>query len=189
MSSPFSLPSRPKHTPLSWTKTAYGLAFAFILIGVLVMGIAGGSAFSAISKGGMPISFPPGATLDLKEGIYVGVKDPREKSGVQGLFVNVIDRTTNQQVPVTMTGLGTVAEIAKNPVLFQFQVLYEGSYLLAGNSAEMGGVAKVLLLHESVGRARSDLAVGLIAGCLMIGGGVFLIIATYRKAKKMAKPA
>jgi hypothetical protein len=165
------------------------LASALILVGVLVMGIAGGSAFSAISKGGRPISFPPGATLDLKEGIYVGVKDPREKTGVQGIFVNVLDQATGQAIPVTMSGLGTAEETAKNPVLFQFQVLYEGSYMLTGASAEMGGTAKVLLLHESVARARSDLAVGLIAGCLLIGGGIFVIIATWRKAKKPAKPA
>jgi|GEM_PF-2632912 len=180
----YSLPSHKQGPLVPWAKTAFVLASGFMMLGVLVMGIAGGSAYRAISKGGQSLSFPGASTVTLKEGIYFGVQDPREKTRADGLYVSVIDQTTNESVPVTMSGLGRGEDIQKNPTLFQFQVNFDGPYNVQGTTALAGVTTKILLLHESFARARTDLAVGVIAGVLLVGGGLFLFIATHKKVKK-----
>lgn len=166
----YSLPPASKSGRASWVKSAAILAGALILLGIVVMGVAGGSILSALSRGTHQLSIPGATRLKLKSGVYSGIQDPRSTAPVSGVFVGVSDDLTGQQIPVVA---GPESAPAGMP-LFQFQILDEGQYTLNGVGSGGDGNTRFLLVHESVARVRSDLLVGSVAGLLLIGAGVSL---------------
>lgn len=162
----------------SWIKTAYGLALGLGLLGVVVMGVAGGSVLSALTRGNHGVVFPGSAQLKLKPGVYAGVRDPRSTGTLAGLFVSVRDDLTGQSVPV----VDVPPTAVRGAPLFQFQILDEGSYTVTG--VVSGDTARMFLLHESVVRVRTDGVVGGVAGFLLIGAGVGLWFFIRRAAPK-----
>jgi hypothetical protein len=162
----------------SRVKTAYALALGLGLLGVVVMGVAGGSVLSALTRGNHGVVFPGSTQLKLKPGVYAGVRDPRSTGTVAGLFVAVRDDLTGQSVPVMDVPPGA----GRGAPLFQFQILDEGSYTVTGVIS--GDTARMLLLHESVVRVRSDGLVGALAGVLLMGAGAGLWFFVRRTAPK-----
>jgi len=174
----YRLPPAAPGGRASWVKRAYGLALGLGLLGVMVMGVAGGSVLSALTRGNHGIVFPGSAQLKLKPGVYAGIRDPRSTGTVAGLFVAVRDDLTGQSVPV----VDVPPSAGRGAPLFQFQILDEGSYTVTGVTS--GNTARMFLLHESVVRVRSDGLVGAVAGVLLIGAGAGLWFFVRRAAPK-----
>lgn len=174
----YKLPPSRRDGQATWVKTAHGLSLGLVLLGVVVMGVAGGSVLSALTRGNHGVVFPGSAQVRLKPGVYAGVRDPRSTGTVAGLFVSVRDDLTGQSVPVVDVPPG----LGRGAPLFQFQILDEGSYTVTGVLS--GDTARMLLLHESVVRVRSDGLVGALAGLLLMGAGAGLWYFIRRSAPK-----
>jgi hypothetical protein len=181
----YHLPEKQKAQPLPWVRTGIRLGAGLILLGVVVAGIAGGSVLSAITRGSHQVTFPGASNLKLKSGLYVGLPAPKSVPVDRDLFVTVTDQATGDPVPVQMGSDITVA--VEGPQggrpLFQFETFDAGTYIVSGTASVPTGSLTVLILHESLGRTRSDLIVGVLAGTLLVvAGGVFLWF-VWRKQK------
>lgn len=174
----YTLPPAAPGGRAAGVKAAIGLAAGLALLGVVVMGVAGGSVLSVLTRGHHAVAFPGSAQLKLKAGVYGGVRDPHSPGAVAGLFVSIRDDLTGQSVPVVN---GPTAAPRGAP-LFQFQILDEGKYTVTGVLS--GPAGRFLLLHESVARARTDAVVGGVAGFLLLGAGVALWVIVRRAAPK-----
>jgi hypothetical protein len=167
-------------------RSGYGLSLGLIVLGAVVLGVAGGSVLSAITRGTHRVNLPGGSTLQLKAGLHVGLPDPASKESPEGLFVTLTDQATGEAVPVQSGDrLAAVTANGSRP-LFQFEILDAGSYLISGSGPIGGKQVQVLILHESMGRTGSDLVVGLLAGTLLIGTGLVLFWAIRRNQKRAA---
>ena len=184
----YQLPEKQKPQTPPWVKTGIRLGVGLILLGVLVVGIAGGSVMSALTRGSHQVTFPGSSNLKLKAGLHVGIPAPKSAPVDAGLFVTVTDVATGESVPVQMGSDVTVA--VEGPQggrpLFQFETFDAGTYMVSGTAAVPSGSLSVLILHESLGRTRSDLIVGVLAGTLLVVTGGVLIWYVRRKQKGAA---
>lgn len=183
----YQLPEKQKAQTPPWVKTGFRLGLGFILLGIVVFGIAGGSVLSAMTRGSHQVSFPGSSNLKLKSGLYVGLPAPPSKSIDAALFVTVTDVATGETVPVQMGSDMTVAvagPLGGRP-LFQFETFDAGTYLVSGTASAPAGSVPVLILHESLGRTQSDLIVGFLAGTLLVVAGGVLIWYVRRRQKSL----
>lgn len=185
----YRLPEKEKAQTPSWVRTGIRLGVGLILLGLVVVGIAGGSVLSAITRGTHQISFPGSANLKLKSGLYVGIPVSSSSLPATGLFVTVTDQATGESVPVQMGSDITVAvagPLGGQP-LFQFEPYDAGTYVLSGTASARDGNLSIMILHESLGRTRSDLMVGALAGALLVLTGILLIWFTVKKKRELFK--
>lgn len=178
--SPFQLPAKPRAQTPGWVKTGLGLGVGLIAFGVLVAAIAGGSVLSALTRGTHTVIFPGSFTLKLKAGLHVGIPAPQAPPLAGGVYVTVTDMATGEPVAVQTGADMTVAlEGPSSKPLFQFETYDPGLFQVSGTVS--AGDYPVLILHESLGRTRSDLIVGVLAGTLLVVGGVVLILYTRKR--------
>jgi hypothetical protein len=185
----YHLPAKARAELPSWVKTGTRLGVGLIFLGVIVVGIAGGSVLSAITRGSHQISFPGSANLKLKSGLYVGIPAPTSPSPATGLFVTVTETVTGESIPVQRGAEMTVAvagPLSGQP-LFQFETFDAGTYLVAGAASAPAGTFSLLILHESLGRTRSDLVVGALTGTLLVLGGILLIWYVRKRKRELFK--
>lgn len=183
----YRLPPTPKAEPPSWIKSGYTLGIILILLGMVVVGIAGGSVLSAITRGSHQVSFPGSMNLKLKSGLYVGLPAPSSAIEPNSLYVTVTEVATGETVPVQMGSDITVEVLGPQGgrPLFQFEPYEAGTYSVSGVGSASPGSLSVMLLHESLGRTRSDLVVGLLTGLLLGGTGIWVLWFVWRKRKKL----
>lgn len=181
--SPYQLPPRSRTETPSWVKTGMGLGIGLIVMGVVVASIAGGSVLSALTRGTHTVTFPGSFNLKLKGGLHVGIPAPQAPVLTDGIFVTVTHVATGEAVPVQTGADMTVAlEGPSSKPLFQFETFDPGTYQVTGTVPASD--YPVLILHESLGRTRSDLIVGLLAGTLLVAGGVVLMVFTRKRHNK-----
>ncbi len=179
---PYHLPPRSRTETPSWVKTGLGLGVGLIVMGVVVAAIAGGSVLSALTGGTHSVTFPGSFNLKLKGGLHVGIPAPQAPALTGGIFVTVTDVATGEALAVqTGTDMTVALEGPSSKPLFQFETFDPGTYQVTGTVPASD--YPVLILHESLGRTRSDLIVGLLAGTLLIAGGVVLIVYTRKRYK------
>ncbi len=179
---PYQLPPRSRTETPSWVKTGLGLGVGLIVMGVVVAAIAGGSVLSALTRGTHSVTFPGSFNLKLKGGLHVGIPAPQAPPLTGGIFVTVTDTATGEPVPVQTGGDMTVAlQGPSSKPLFQFETYDPGTYQVTGTVS--ANDYPIMILHESLGRTRSDLIVGILAGTLLIAGGVVLIVYTRKRYK------
>ncbi|MBK8575367.1 MAG: hypothetical protein IPN90_06715 [Elusimicrobia bacterium] len=182
----YQLPEKQKAETSPWARMGVRLGAGLILLGIVVAGIAGGSVLSTITRGSHQVQFPGSVNLKLKSGLYVGLPAPKSDVANAALFVTVTEVSTGESVPVQMGSDMTVA--VEGPAggrpLFQFETFDAGVYMVSGTASTPTGRVAVLILHESLGRTRSDLVVGLLAGTLLVVSGGLLIWAVRRKQKR-----
>ncbi|MBK8871091.1 MAG: hypothetical protein IPN19_08585 [Elusimicrobia bacterium] len=182
--SPYQLPPRSQTETPSWVKTGMGLGVGLIVLGVVVAAIAGGSVLSALTRGTHSVKFPGSHNLKLKGGLHVGIPAPQAPLLTGGIFVTVTDVATGEALAVQTGADMTVAlEGPSSKPLFQFETYDPGTYQVTGTVSASD--FPVLILHESLGRTRSDLIVGLLAGTLLVTGGVVLMVYTRKRRKKL----
>jgi hypothetical protein len=182
----YQIPEKQKSETPAWVRMGLRLGVGLILLGVVVAGIAGGSVVSTIARGSHRVQWPGSMNLKLKSGIYVGLPASPSDAANTALFVTVTDVATGESVPVQMGSDMTVA--IEGPSggrpLFQFETFDAGTYLVSGTASAPTGSVSVFILHESLGRTRSDLVVGLLAGTLLVVSGSLLMWYVRRKRKR-----
>lgn len=185
----FKLPEKEKTQTPPWIRTGVRLGVGLILLGLVVVGVAGGSVLSAITRGAHQITFPGSANLKLKSGLYVGMPVSPSPPSKTGLFVTVTEQATGESVPVRMGSDMTVAVAGAHggQPLFQFETFDAGTYVVSGTASTLGGNLTLMLFHESLGRTRSDLVVGALAGALLVMTGGLLIWFTVKKKRELFK--
>lgn len=179
---PYQLPPRSRTETPSWVKTGLGLGVGLIVMGVVVAAIAGGSVLSALTGGTHSVTFPGSFNLKLKGGLHVGIPAPQAPALTGGIFVTVTDVATGEALAVqTGTDMTVALQGPSSKALFQFETYDPGMYQVTGTVS--ANDYPIMILHESLGRTRSDLIVGLLAGTLLIVGGVVLIVYTRKRYK------
>jgi hypothetical protein len=185
----YKLPEKEKAQTPTWVRAGFRSGVGLILLGLVVVGIAGASVLSAITRGAHQINFPGSANLKLKSGLYVGIPVPPSPPSDTGLFVTVTEQATGESVPVQMGSDMTVAVAGPQggSPLFQFETYDAGTYVVSGTASTLGGNLSIMLVHESLGRTRSDLVVGALAGALLVLTGILLIWYTAKKKRELFK--
>ncbi|MBL8023190.1 MAG: hypothetical protein JNK54_02755 [Elusimicrobia bacterium] len=183
----YRLPPQTKKVPPSWIKSGYTLGAVLIVLGFIVVGIAGGSVVSALNRGTHPVDFPGTVNLKLKSGLYVGLPAPGSSFEPNSLYVTVTEVATGESVPVQSGSDITVQVLGPQGgrPLFQFEPYEEGTYAVSGTASTPTGSLRVMLLHESLGRTRSDLVVGVLTGALLGTTGILVLWLVWRKRKKL----
>lgn len=182
-SAPHHIPAaRARPNPALW---GYGFGAALIGLGLLVLAVALGSALRSATRGVHRLTLPGFQTLTLDEGLYVGIL-PAPKTGPAPSADGV-------QVVITEQGGGAVPLAAFPPelaqankkigtTLFQAQVAYKGRYDVQSRTPG-DAPAELLLLHESLSRNPTHLAVGGILLAVLGGFGLYIIVMTYRRGR------
>ncbi len=180
----------PKHTAATPARDirrwGFGLGGTLILLGLLVLALAGGDVLRRATRGAHRLTLPGSRTLKLSEGVHVGMAEPGRKAAAPpSLSVTVQETRTGLPVPVLAAASFGTAPGTPAP-LFQFQILDEGEYLISGvvGSGEDGERGfPILVVHESLATNRSDLAVGVVTCLLLAAGGIAIIIAVRRRSR------
>jgi hypothetical protein len=168
-------------------KLFYGLGFALIGLGVLVLSIALGQVVRTTTRGYHPLSLPGRYDLTLKPGLYLGVGNPQKPPLPSDAFLGVrvdLQGPDGLPIPVERTP-GAVALMMGNRTVqgvFQFEVMEDGPHVLTAE----GPLAPepsldILLVHESLASNRSDVTVGIILFLVLACTGIYTVVSTRRK--------
>ncbi len=162
----------------------YGFGAALIGMGLLVLSIALGSALHSATRGIQKLSIPGRRMVTLKEGLYVGLL-PAPNNG-PALSARDVDVVINSEdgAPVTLVPFPPEAAQANAKIgtsLFQTDIPFDGRYEVQSRAAENAPPAELLLIHESLSRNRSDIAVGVILMAVLGGFGTIVLILTHRR--------
>ncbi|MBI4396019.1 MAG: hypothetical protein HY548_02915 [Elusimicrobia bacterium] len=166
---------------------------ALIVLGLIVLSIALGLALRTSSRGIRRMAFPGPLKVNMRmAGVYIGLfqaagKDPLPVNGLAQISFGMFDENGGpvllERSPAPqMIKLGTKTGV----VLFQCEVPAPGPYSfrtgLAGDFPAPRG--EILLIHESVGHNRADMAAGVMFCLFLAGFGIYILLRTNRKAGK-----
>lgn len=180
-------PAPARANPALW---GYGFGAALIVLGLLVLSIALGSALRAATRGVHKASLPGANTFHLKEGLYVAILPATGKSPLAAADVEIsLTDESGAEVPrVPFPPEMALANGKIGTTLFQTQIMFPGTYVLKGRLPEEAAPAELLLVHESLRRNPSDILVGVILMAVLSGFGLYMIWITYRRGRAVAPP-